>query len=101
MRSTPDDHRGLIIRRQRVHRLPQHLQVFKPARPVRVDHQETATARVEHPMAHRAALPEVLFEGDDTDVGRGVLRGEGERQGGRAVFGAVVDDEELVCPCPL
>lgn len=50
-------------------------------------------------MAHRPAFSEVLFERDDADVGREVLSGEFECEGGRVVFGAVVDDEELVGAC--
>lgn len=48
-------------------------------------------------MTHRPTLAEVLFERDDADVGRRVLRGEVEREGCGAVCRAVVDDEELVC----
>ena len=96
MRSAPHDHRRLVPGRQRVHRLPQHLEILKPTRAVRVDHQETVAARVEHPVSHRPAFSEVLFERDDADVGRGILSGEFEREGGGVVFGAVVDDEELV-----
>ena len=47
-------------------------------------------------MAHRPTFTEVLVEGDDADVGGGVLSGEGEGEGGGAVLGAVVDDEEFV-----
>jgi hypothetical protein len=50
-------------------------------------------------MAHRPAFPEVLFERDHADVGRGVLGGKFEGEGGRVVFGAVVDDEELMRAC--
>lgn len=97
VRSTPHNDRRSIVRRQRIHRLPQHLQIFKPTRAVCVDHQETVTARVKHPVSDRATLAKVLFERDDADVGCGVLSGKFEREGGGAVSRAVVDDEEFVC----
>lgn len=52
-------------------------------------------------MSYRPAFAEVLFERDDADVGRRVLSGEFERERGRVVFGAVVDDEEFVCALPV
>lgn len=96
VRTTAHDDRRLVLRRERIHGVPQRLEICEPARAVSVDHQETVTARVEHPMSDRPALAEVLFELDDADVGRGVLGGEREREGSCVVFGAVVDDEEFV-----
>lgn len=54
------------------------------------------STRVEHAVAHGAALAEVVLERDDADVGRGVLRGECECEGCGGVLGAVVDDDEFV-----
>ena len=47
-------------------------------------------------MAHRAAFADVLLEDDDADLALRVLRAELEREVGRAVARAVVDDEHLV-----
>lgn len=47
-------------------------------------------------MPHRAAFSEVVLERDDADIEGRVLGGESEREGGGAVLGAVVDDEEFV-----
>lgn len=101
MRSTPYHDRRLILGRQLIHRRPKRLEILKPTRPVRVDHQEAVTACVEHPMAHRPAFPKVFFEGDDADLGGVVLGSELEGEGGCAVFGAVVDDKEFVRACGL
>ena len=87
---------GLAVWRDLVHGLPEEFEIFEATRAVRVHHQEPPPAAVQHAMPHPAALPQVLDERDDTQVGLRVLRGELERRLGGAVYGPVVDDENLV-----
>lgn len=78
-------------------RLEQVAQVREAARAVRVGEDDVRAARVPEPVRDGAALAAVLGEGDDAqDVVQGVLAREVEGDFHRAVFAAVVDDEDLV-----
>lgn len=76
MRTTPDNDGRLVVRRQFLHLRPEHLEVLKATRAVRVHHQEPPAPRVQHPVPHRTALPQVRLQLDDADVAVDVVLGQ-------------------------
>ena len=92
MRTTTHSMRGLAVWRDLVHGLPEEFEIFEAAGAVRVHHEETASAAVEHAVAYGAPFPDVFLENDDADVAVGVLCSELEGEVCGTVARAVVHD---------
>ncbi len=79
-----------------VQALVQLVEIGYPCRAVRVDHQQSCAARVQHALLNGAALADIVGEGHDAhNLGRELARVR-ERALRGLVAAAVVDNDDLV-----